>query len=116
MSDHATKPDDTRPVRPFTFAARGRSAQPVPDPKDKAIKHEKIRDQDNAQPRVKPPGGASKPAPSLAPPGMAGIKRRDPNAPPRQIPKTPFKPNGPGSLAKEFKPIAEPTQEKGWER
>ncbi|MCE8001004.1 MAG: hypothetical protein HEP70_19340 [Rhodobiaceae bacterium] len=37
-----------------------------------------VRDQNNAQMRPAPPRLANKPAPNLAPPGMAGIKRKSP--------------------------------------
>ncbi len=40
----------------------------------KAEDQPKLRDKDNAQPRVKPPTGVSRPAYNLAPPGMSGIK------------------------------------------
>lgn len=40
----------------------------------KAEDQPKLRDKDNAQPRVKPPGGVTRPAYNLAPPGMSGIK------------------------------------------
>ena len=41
----------------------------------KAEDQPKLRDKDNAQPRVKPPTGVSRPAYNLAPPGMSGIKK-----------------------------------------
>jgi hypothetical protein len=40
----------------------------------KAEDQPKLRDKDNAQPRVKPPAGVTRPAYNLAPPGMSGIK------------------------------------------
>ena len=40
----------------------------------KAKDHPKLRDKDNAQPRVKPATGVTRPAYNLAPPGMSGIK------------------------------------------
>lgn len=40
----------------------------------KAEDQPKLRDKDNAQPRVKPPMGVTRPANNLAPPGMSGIR------------------------------------------
>ena len=40
----------------------------------KAEDQPKLRDKDNAQPRVRPPAGVTRPAYNLAPPGMSGIK------------------------------------------
>lgn len=42
-----------------------------------AAQRNPVRDQDNAQPRMKPPAQATIPPPSLAPPGMASVGRKE---------------------------------------
>ncbi|MEL6646137.1 MAG: hypothetical protein AAFQ05_00305 [Pseudomonadota bacterium] len=66
------------PRKPFTLASD-------PDPAH-------LRDKDNAQPRVQPPQGVTKPAPNLAPPGMSGIKTST-------LPRAPSPPNHQAGIA-----------------
>ena len=67
---------EKRPTKPFNF-----STQPTQPEKTPALprKPEKIRDKDNAQPRIKPPAGVSHPNPRLAPLGSKGIQRNLPS-------------------------------------
>lgn len=77
--------------------------------------NDRIRDKDNAKPKLQPKHLNIKPAPNLAPSGAKGIKRGLPS-------KTPqakrFAVKKAGDLSKEFKSVAPKAPDKGhgWER
>ena len=80
-----------RPKNPFRLAARQDQAH--------------LREKDNAAPRVPPPQQAMKPAPNLAPPGMAGVKRDLPSQTPERSPFKSLREAFQSQAAPRFKPI-----------
>ncbi len=95
---------DKRPTKPFNLHA---------DPDQ-----DKIRDKDNVSPKLQPTHLPIKPAPNLAPAGMAGIKRGLPSNADQSKRAKRFTINKKGELSKKFKSIApkSPDRGRGWER
>lgn len=77
-----------------------------------------IRDRDNAMPRVKPPELVRTPPPTLAPPGMVGIRRPllrpGYGPPPEPLTKQPASPDKAPDLTRSFNDLT-PTKSKGWD-
>ena len=75
----------------------------------------KVRDKDNAKPKLQPKHLPINPAPNLAPTGSLGIKR---DLPTSTQPAKHFTVKKAGDLSKEFKSIAVRSPDKGheWER
>jgi len=101
---------EKRPTKPFTLSATPQKERPKAEPQ--------IRDKDNAQPRIQPPGGVTKPSPRMGPPGTTGIQRNlpkpsnDKGVPAKKVAK-PFTLGRTGDLGKTFKPIVTKPRGKG---
>lgn len=82
-----------------------------------------FRDKDNAQPRVPPPRMTQTPHPRLAPSGMSGIKPSSRLGMPPQAqanaqtqPKQKITLGSQGQAKRDFKPLAQPSMDKGLTR
>ncbi|MDJ0825075.1 MAG: hypothetical protein QNJ16_06175 [Rhodobacter sp.] len=98
---------DKRPTKRFQFSSRATSN----DGENRS--RENTRDKDNAQPRIKPPANANKPAPRLAPPGMSGIKgKQSKSTPAKEPPKKRFTLGKRGDLERSFRSVVKDSQSK----
>ena len=99
--------DDAK--KPFRDASHG-----IP-PKEETKEPDTIRDKDNADKRISPPRLTPFGERNRALKGMSGVKRDLPS-PEKQKAKR-FDIREPGSLKREFKPIARgQSKDRGWER
>lgn len=78
---------------------------------------EMLRDKDNAKPKAPAPSWSNQPQRNLAPPGMGGIKRNLPSQAKTEKPaRIRFTLGETSKLKSNFKPIAQPSKDRGRDR
>lgn len=75
---------------------------------------EMLRDEDNAKPKAPAPSWSNQPQRNLAPPGIGGIKRNLASQPQTEKPaRIRFTLGETNKLKSNFKPIAQPSKDRG---